>query len=112
MLLVIRFRGRLLEHHRGSDGHGRAGVVTDVGDSARIVGDAGRVVQPGDEGALKAALLATLDDSRADAGLAARLRARIEEQFGSDVLVDSTLRELGRLVRAAPGPVACGTEIQ
>lgn len=57
-------------------------VVTDVGDSASIVGDTGRVVPPRDPAALADAwyeLLAVGPDARARLGLAAR--RRIEEHF-------------------------------
>jgi glycosyltransferase involved in cell wall biosynthesis len=85
-------------------------VVTDVGDSARIVGDTGRVVAAGDVAALQSALLETLARSRADASLAVRTRARIDGQFGPDVLVESTLRELGRVLGDVPASVACGNQ--
>jgi glycosyltransferase involved in cell wall biosynthesis len=58
-------------------------VVTDVGDSALIVGETGRVVPPKNPEALADAwykLLATGSDRRAWLGLAAR--RRIEERFG------------------------------
>ncbi len=64
-------------------------VVTDVGDSAHIVGDTGEVVPPGDREALAAAwerLLAL--GSRGRGELGARARARIEENF-----------EIGHVVR-------------
>ena len=57
-------------------------VVTDVGDSAYIVGDAGRVVAPGDMTGLAAAwaqLLAMPDTERR--ALGQRARARIAEHF-------------------------------
>jgi len=57
-------------------------VVTDVGDSAYIVGDTGRVVSPGDMKGLAAAWaqLLTLPDSERRA-LGQRARARIAEHF-------------------------------
>ena len=57
-------------------------VVTDVGDSAYILGDTGRVVAPGDMTGLAAAWeqLLTLPDSERRA-LGERARARIAEQF-------------------------------
>ncbi|MBV8606366.1 MAG: glycosyltransferase, partial [Singulisphaera sp.] len=58
-------------------------VATDVGDSALIVGEAGRVVPPHDPQALAAAweeLLALSPDARGRLGRAARLR--IQEHYG------------------------------
>lgn len=57
-------------------------VVTDVGDSARLVGDTGRVAPPGNPEALAAAwleLLALPPGERA--ALGARARRRIEEHY-------------------------------
>jgi len=57
-------------------------VVTDVGDSALIVGDMGRVVPPGDPGALarewKSLILLSSEDRRL---MAANVRKRIIENF-------------------------------
>jgi glycosyltransferase involved in cell wall biosynthesis len=54
-------------------------VATDVGDSARLVGDCGRTVPPRDPVALAHAVRAVLaDDLKA---LGARARARIEDNF-------------------------------
>lgn len=64
-------------------------AVTDVGDSAYIVGDAGRVVMPGDMSGLASALeeLFTLPHA-ARRALGKRARARVEEHF-----------EIGKVVR-------------
>jgi glycosyltransferase involved in cell wall biosynthesis len=63
-------------------------VVTDVGDSARIVGDAGRVVPSRDPQALAAAWNALIDlgeEGRRGLGMAAR--QRVKERFDlSDVV--------------------------
>jgi glycosyltransferase involved in cell wall biosynthesis len=75
-------------------------VVTDVGDSAAIVGDTGRVVPPGDPEALAAAwkdLLALPAEMRQDLGR--RARARVEQEFCVERLVkrmDELLAELAR----------------
>lgn len=62
-------------------------VATDVGDSARIVGDTGRVVPPRDVGALAEALLDLVRMGREGrARLGARARRRIEENFGLPVI--------------------------
>jgi glycosyltransferase involved in cell wall biosynthesis len=66
-------------------------VVTDVGDSALIVGDIGLVVSPKNPQALATALQQLINLSateRAELGLKARLR--IKENFGTQRLVDKT----------------------
>lgn len=61
-------------------------VVTDVGDSAAIVGEVGWVVPPGDEEALAAALRAFRDTPPRDlAALGMAARARVEERFAPDM---------------------------
>jgi glycosyltransferase involved in cell wall biosynthesis len=71
-------------------------VVTDTGDSALVVGDAGIVVAPGDPGALADGWgrgLAWLDDpGRPDP------RRRIETEFGVERLVERTELALVTLV--------------
>lgn len=64
-------------------------VVTDVGDSARLVGDAGRVVPRRDPEALAAALRAEAEALGSGRGAAAR--ARIVENFSLDAMVERTL---------------------
>jgi len=64
-------------------------VVTDVGDSARIVGDTGRVVPRSDPGALAEALTGAIAALGPDRG--AKARARIVENFSIDMMVDRTL---------------------
>jgi glycosyltransferase involved in cell wall biosynthesis len=68
-------------------------VVTDVGDSARIVGDAGFVVRSGDETALTAAVLrcAGVLATQEGAALGAKARARIEANFALANLPRDTL---------------------
>lgn len=57
-------------------------VVTDVGDSARLVGDAGTVVPPNDSAALAAAIAALHDAGpEARAAIGRRARARIAGEF-------------------------------
>ena len=64
-------------------------VVTDVGDSALVVGEAGIVVPPQDEGSFSAAIerLLTMppDDYRV---LSVRARSRIENNYTLDKIVD------------------------
>jgi glycosyltransferase involved in cell wall biosynthesis len=90
-----------------SDGEGIANVVgeamacglpcavTDVGDSAWIVGDRGEVVPPKDPGALKNAVLRLLDHRRYSA---AQIRQRILDELSIDKLVVNTEGVLARLV--------------
>lgn len=60
-------------------------VVTDVGDSARIVGDTGIVVQPRDDVALSGACQQMLElDSDERLRLGMRARQRIVDKFGID----------------------------
>lgn len=73
-------------------------VVTDVGDSAWIVGDGGKVVAPGDTAGLAGAWAELLELPPEDlAELGARARARIEEHFGADALLRNTLAVLEKL---------------
>ncbi len=74
-------------------------VVTDVGDSALLVGDTGLVVPPGDPAAIAAAwgsLLDRSEDGRAALGRAAR--QRIVSEFGLEILARRTEAALTRLV--------------
>jgi glycosyltransferase involved in cell wall biosynthesis len=68
-------------------------VVTDVGDSARIVGDAGFVVRAGDEAALAEAVVrcAGIVGTEEGSALGARARARIEANFDVASLSQNTL---------------------
>jgi glycosyltransferase involved in cell wall biosynthesis len=56
-------------------------VVTDVGDSALIVGDSGRVVPPGDHEALARECLDLLEDGASRRRLGGAARTRIAERF-------------------------------
>ncbi len=76
-------------------------VVTDVGDSAAIVGDCGVVVPRNDTVAMASALRHLLDeDAEARARRAARCRARIVDHFDQGQLVDRTVECLTTLVNA------------
>jgi glycosyltransferase involved in cell wall biosynthesis len=74
-------------------------VVTDIGDSAAVVGDAACVAPPGDPEALAAAILRQLD--ALDRGSIAReaLRQRIVTQFSLEALIDRTEAALMPLVQ-------------
>jgi glycosyltransferase involved in cell wall biosynthesis len=63
-------------------------VVSDVGDSALVVGGLGQVVPPGDSTALAAALAAALDARCAK--LALTCRERIENEFSMERLASRT----------------------
>ncbi len=65
-------------------------VVTEVGDSARLVGETGRVVPPGDARALAGAIRALLALSpQARRQLGAAARARVEEHYGLEDFVQA-----------------------
>jgi glycosyltransferase involved in cell wall biosynthesis len=73
-------------------------VVTDVGDSALIVGDTGIVVKPRDPDALAAGMnviLAKLEKDRVEKKL--RARKRICEHFGIEAMVSQTEKALSGL---------------
>lgn len=71
---------------------GKPCVVTDVGDSALIVGDLGMVVPPRDPQALANALRTCL--TKETRGLAAAIRERIVRRFSLVTLADRTEHEL------------------
>jgi len=65
-------------------------VVTDVGDSARIVGDTGKVVPPRDPEALAAAWLELIDLGREKLReLGERARARVGQKYSLDRMVNA-----------------------
>jgi glycosyltransferase involved in cell wall biosynthesis len=70
-------------------------VVTDTGDSALIVGEAGRVVAPRDAEALAAQIISCLEEERPEAG--ARARARILENFSVERMAAETETAILRL---------------
>ena len=67
-------------------------VVTDVGDSAKSVGDCGAVVPPADPQALAEAILKQLDQP----GSGAKGRERIVKNFSIPAMIDRTLALLSR----------------
>lgn len=77
-------------------------VVTDVGDSARIVGAVGRCVPPGDPVAVAEALLETIRDL----GSFDRegVRRRVIECFSVEALAENTLRALTPPLSSAAKP--------
>jgi glycosyltransferase involved in cell wall biosynthesis len=75
-------------------------VVTDVGDSANIVGDTGKVVRPGHADDLAEALLQLLElpeEDRKSLGL--RARQRIEAHFAVEKMVRETQKVIDSLVQ-------------
>ncbi len=71
-------------------------VVTDVGDSAQIVGDTGSVVAPGDHSALAAVIQHLISLPPKERGaLGEMCRARIVSEFSMDTLVQRTEHALG-----------------
>jgi len=66
-------------------------VVTDVGDSASIVGETGLVVPPANAAALATAWLALLDRAASEGdALRARCRARIVERYSLAAMIERT----------------------
>lgn len=83
---------------------GRPCVATNVGDSARIVGDCGAVVEAGDPPALAAAIervARTLDDPGGAARLGARARARIVDRYSLESLLRNSEAAFRALYKTA-----------
>jgi glycosyltransferase involved in cell wall biosynthesis len=81
-------------------------VVTDVGDSARLVANTGRVVPPGDPRQLTRALLDLLDlGPEARQQLGAKARARIANRFDVDRLAWRHLSLWQSVARTRPSVV-------
>lgn len=80
-------------------------AVTDVGDSARIVGELGYIAQPGDVVSLQKALAALLEDLKSGQVDRQALRNRIVDEFSLGKLVDRTEIALRQIIagKAAPG---------
>jgi glycosyltransferase involved in cell wall biosynthesis len=76
-------------------------VVTDVGDSAIIVGDHGEVVPPQDAQALKDAIERLLEKSRANSFEGQTSRQRIVDRFSVIELETRTEAVLLRLLKGA-----------
>jgi glycosyltransferase involved in cell wall biosynthesis len=64
-------------------------VVTDVGDSARLVGDTGAVVARFDPDALAVAITTTVEQLQSNSGAAAR--SRVVRSFGVERMINTTL---------------------
>jgi glycosyltransferase involved in cell wall biosynthesis len=88
-------------------------VVTDVGDSALIVGDTGKVVAPRDPVALAAAWRALLDagpDGRRCLGMAARRRVR--QHFDLSAIVERYQTIYAQLAGGTLQPVPSASLVQ
>ena len=72
-------------------------VVTDVGDSASVVGECGIVVSPRNAEALAAGLISSLETDRSEIGRNAR--ARIEENFSVGQMVKLTEESIVSLAK-------------
>ncbi len=79
-------------------------VVTDIGGLREMVQDGvtGRVVPPGDPGALAAAILALLDDPQGARAMAARAREVVRAKYTVTAMVDAYERAYRSLLQAAP----------
>ncbi len=73
-------------------------VVTDVGDSADIVGDTGIVVPPKEPEALANGLKLMLERLRDESLLSEKTRGRISSQFSQEMLVQKTSEVLASLL--------------
>jgi glycosyltransferase involved in cell wall biosynthesis len=89
--------------------YGRAGlpaVATDVGECAEILdhGRAGRLVPPGRPSSLADAIVELLGDREAAIALGARLRSRVDEHYGADLIVDRFESLYEQVVGEVPVP--------
>ncbi len=76
-------------------------AVTDVGDSAEIVGALGEVCPPGDPVALRRALMRLLNRIILEPSLSGACRARVEQCYGVERMVDATEAAFQRTCRAS-----------
>lgn len=72
-------------------------AVTDVGDSARIVGELGEVAPPRDSHALASAITRLLDRLESEIDLKERIRARIVTEFSLERMITRTQAIIGGL---------------
>lgn len=84
-------------------------VVTDVGDSAKVVEGIGIVVRPGDPSQLADGILSALAMTP-DNGKAAAARQRILTRYSTDAMVDATLKCLSELFGNWPESRQVGEE--
>lgn len=84
---------------------GRVCVATDLGDAARILGETGVVVPPGDVGALAEAVAAMLgEDPEAHRRRQEAARQRVEDRFSVPRMVKATEELLRQQIEAWKGP--------
>jgi len=74
-------------------------VVTDVGDSAMIVGDPTRVVNPGNSEMMASAIYKVLRINKED-GAMCSMRNRITDNFSISKLVDQTEKALEDIMQS------------
>ncbi|MBT6472229.1 MAG: glycosyltransferase, partial [Candidatus Marinimicrobia bacterium] len=70
-------------------------VVTDVGDSAYIVGKYGRVCLIGDDQCIASSLLQLIENKQERKKIGKRARIRIEENYSMDKIKKEYLKEWG-----------------
>ena len=81
-------------------------VVTEVGDSALLVGDTGKTVPPGDSAALASALDKLIDLPEGERReLGQKARKRIRDEYTIEKLVERTQKALLNLINPSTSPV-------
>ena len=83
----------------------RACVVSNVGDSAILVGDCGIAVKSGDDAAFAEAVMAAMEN-RDEMGWCGR--SRIENEFTANLMVSRTIEKLEVALRASEDPGQVG----
>jgi glycosyltransferase involved in cell wall biosynthesis len=91
---------------------GRPIVASDVGGirEAVVDGASGRLVPPGDDGALAEALIAMLDDPTRRAQMGTMALSRVRERFTRTAMIDRLIDVYDELVPTSLGPDVAGPE--
>lgn len=74
-------------------------VATDVGDTAELMGSAGRLIDPGDPAALAAAAIDLLRNPAAAAELGVAARQRVRERYSLEEMTSAYQRVYGEVAR-------------